>query len=126
MSLAAFCASEAGLPHSCRAWVMVERGRSFLHPPFNLYKPPNSAAMADSDSSLSTPPATDDEMAVDVAPAKAIKPLPQKKKKKQKKKNGTILSFFEKEPPSPPRKKRAPSPPHEPAPEDNFDIAVRI
>jgi hypothetical protein len=79
--------------------------------------------MSDSDSVLSTPPATDDEMPVEVAPAKATKPTASKKKSK---KNGTILSFFEKEPPSPPRKKRAPSPPHEPAPHDNFDIAVRI
>jgi hypothetical protein len=79
--------------------------------------------MSDSDSVLSTPPATDDEMPVEVAPTKATKPTTQKRKKK---KNGTILSFFDKAPPSPPRKKRAPSPPHEPVPEDNFDVAVSL
>ena len=76
--------------------------------------------MSDSGSDLSTPPATDDEMPIEAPPPKATKAQPPKKSKK----NGTILSFFDKEPPSPPRKKRAPSPPHEPAPEDNPDIAV--
>ena len=63
-------------------------------------------------------------MPVEAPPAKATK-VPQKKKKK----NGLIVNYFAKEdrPPTPsPRKKRAPSPPHEPVPEDNFDIAVRI
>lgn len=63
-------------------------------------------------------------MPVPTPPAKAKKASPQKKKKK----NGTILSFFDKKqrsPSPPPRKKRAPSPPHEPVPEDNPDIAVR-
>lgn len=80
--------------------------------------------MSASDSDLSTPPATDDEMPVEAPPAKATK-APQKKKKK----NGLIVNYFAKEerpPTPPPRKKRAPSPPHEPVPEDNFDIAVRI
>lgn len=75
--------------------------------------------MADSDSSLSSPPATDDELAQVVAPVKRTKKTPQPKKKK---KNGTILSFFKS--PSPVRKKRPASPPHEMAPEDNPDIAV--
>ena len=73
----------------------------------------------DSDSSLSSPPSTDDEMAKVVAPVKAPAATPQKKKKK----NGTILSFFKS--PSPVRKKRPASPPHEPVSEDNPDIAVR-
>ncbi|PSN70899.1 hypothetical protein BS50DRAFT_584474 [Corynespora cassiicola Philippines] len=81
--------------------------------------------MADSDSSLSSPPSTDDEMPVQPAPAKAPKATPQKKKKKApKKKNGTILSFFD--PPSPARKKRPASPPHEYVPEDNPDIAFIV
>lgn len=77
--------------------------------------------MADSDSSLSSPPSTDDEMTEVVAPVQATKATPQKKKKN--KKNGTILSFFKS--PSPVRKKRPASPPHEMVPEDNPDIAVR-
>ncbi|KAF1957566.1 hypothetical protein CC80DRAFT_411196 [Byssothecium circinans] len=76
--------------------------------------------MSDSESSLSTPPASDDEMPVEMPPAKATKPAPQKKKKP--KQNGSILTFLEKKAPSPPRKKRDPSPPHEPTLEDNFDI----
>ncbi|KAF2637804.1 hypothetical protein P280DRAFT_471968 [Massarina eburnea CBS 473.64] len=75
--------------------------------------------MSDSESDLSTPPATDDEMPVEMPPAKATKPIPQKKKKT---KNGNILSFLEKKAASPPRKKRDPSPPHDMAPEDNFVI----
>lgn len=77
--------------------------------------------MADSDSSLSSAPPTDDEMELEVPEAAAAKPAPQKKKK-----NGTILTFFNKRSPSPPPRKRALSPPHEPVPEDNPDIAVRI
>ncbi|KAK7184249.1 hypothetical protein DPSP01_002729 [Paraphaeosphaeria sporulosa] len=79
-----------------------------------------------SDSDLSTPPATDDEMPVPDLPAKATKASPQKKKKS---KNTTILSFFDKKQrsPTPPlRKKRAPSPPHEAVPEDNPDIAFIV
>ncbi|CAI6333468.1 unnamed protein product [Periconia digitata] len=83
--------------------------------------PPQHTTMSDSDSALSSPPATDDEMPVAMPPAKAKKPMPQSQSKKSKK-NGTILSFLEKRAPSPPRKKRDPSPPHEPAFEDNFDI----
>lgn len=79
--------------------------------------------MADSDSSLSSPPATDDEMPVDTAPAMSEKPSPQKKKKK---KNGTILTFFKQRSPSPPPKKRPASPPHQPVPEDNPDIAFIV
>jgi hypothetical protein len=79
--------------------------------------------MADSDSSLSSAPPTDDEIDVEMPEATAKKPLPQKKKKK---KNTTILSFFKHRSPSPPPRKRAPSPPHEAVPEDNPDIAVRI
>jgi len=60
-------------------------------------------------------------MELEVPEAAAAKPAPQKKKK-----NGTILTFFNKRSPSPPPRKRAPSPPHEPVPEDNPDIAVRI
>jgi hypothetical protein len=78
--------------------------------------------MADSDSSLSSAPPTDDEMEFEVTEATAAKPVPQKKKKK----NGTILTFFKHRSPSPPPRKRAPSPPHEPVPEDNPDIAVRV
>ncbi|KAF2854111.1 hypothetical protein T440DRAFT_552013 [Plenodomus tracheiphilus IPT5] len=78
--------------------------------------------MADSDSSLSSPPATDDEMPVDTAPAMLGKPLPQKKKKK----NGTILTFFKHRSPSPPPRKRPASPPHEYVPEDNPDIAFIV
>jgi hypothetical protein len=77
--------------------------------------------MADSDSSLSSAPPTDDEMEVEVSEASAAKPAPQKRKK-----NGTILTFFKHRSPSPPPKKRAPSPPHEAVPEDNPDIAVRV
>ncbi|KAB2100446.1 hypothetical protein AG0111_0g11554 [Alternaria gaisen] len=76
--------------------------------------------MADSDSSLSSAPPTDDEMELEV-PEAAAKPAPQKKKK-----NGTILTFFNKRSPSPPPRKRAPSPPHEPVPEDNPDIAFIV
>jgi hypothetical protein len=76
--------------------------------------------MSDSDSSrLSSPPATDDEMA---PPVEVIAPVKAKLKSKKRKQNGTILSFFE--PPSPARKKRPASPPHEMVPEDNPDIAV--
>ncbi|CAN9199138.1 hypothetical protein CC77DRAFT_1031728 [Alternaria alternata] len=77
--------------------------------------------MADSDSSLSSAPPTDDEMELEVPEAAAAKPAPQKKKK-----NGTILTFFNKRSPSPPPRKRAPSPPHEPVPEDNPDIAFIV
>ncbi|KAF2750411.1 hypothetical protein M011DRAFT_396727 [Sporormia fimetaria CBS 119925] len=70
----------------------------------------------DSDSSLSSPPATEDEMEL----LEAVKPTPQKKPKK----NGNILSFFKS--PSPVRKKRPASPPHEPVPEDNPDIAFIV
>ncbi|KAF2446510.1 hypothetical protein P171DRAFT_410808 [Karstenula rhodostoma CBS 690.94] len=80
-----------------------------------------------SDSDLSTPPATDDEMPVSSPPAKATKASPQKQMKK--KKNGTILSFFDKKqrsPTPPPRKKRAPSPPHESVPEDSPDISFIV
>lgn len=87
--------------------------------------PPTTANMSDTDSALSSPPATDDEMPVEMPVAKPAKPQPQSKAKKAKK-NGTILSFLEKRAPSPPRKKREPSPPHEPAFEDNFDIAVSL
>ncbi|RAR06730.1 hypothetical protein DDE82_003268 [Stemphylium lycopersici] len=79
--------------------------------------------MADSDSSLSSAPPTDDEMDVQVPEATATKPSPQKKKKK---KNGTILTFFKQRSPSPPPRKRAASPPHEPVPEDNPDIAFIV
>jgi len=75
--------------------------------------------MVDSDSSLSSAPSTDDEMAEVVAPVKATKPTPQKKKGK-----GSILAYLKTQPPSPPRKKRPASPPHEMVPEDNPDIAV--
>ncbi|ORY17670.1 hypothetical protein BCR34DRAFT_583523 [Clohesyomyces aquaticus] len=74
--------------------------------------------MADSDSSLSSPPSTDDEMPEVVAPVKPTKATPKRKSKK----NGTILSFFDKQSPSPVRKKRPASPPHEMVPEDNPDI----
>ncbi|KAG9196187.1 hypothetical protein G6011_01308 [Alternaria panax] len=77
--------------------------------------------MADSDSSLSSAPPTDDEMELEVPEVAAPKPAPQKKKK-----NGTILTFFNKRSPSPPQRKRAPSPPHEPVPEDNPDIAFIV
>ncbi|KAJ4366814.1 hypothetical protein N0V83_007339 [Neocucurbitaria cava] len=79
--------------------------------------------MTDSDSSLSSPPSTDDEVPVEIAPAKSSKPPPQKKKKKS---NGTILTFFKKRSPSPPPRKRPASPPHEFVPEDNPQIAVRF
>ncbi|KAI4639005.1 hypothetical protein J4E93_009494 [Alternaria ventricosa] len=78
--------------------------------------------MADSDSSLSSAPPTDDEMEVEVSEASAAKAVPQKKKKK----NGTILTFFKHRSPSPPPRKRAPSPPHEAVPEDNPDIAFIV
>ncbi|KAF2128676.1 hypothetical protein P153DRAFT_397724 [Dothidotthia symphoricarpi CBS 119687] len=81
--------------------------------------------MVDSDSSLSSAPSTDDEMAVDVAPAKASKPVPQKKTKK-KKSNGTILTFFKKKSPSPPPRTRPASPPHEYVPADNPDVAFIV
>ncbi|PVI07629.1 hypothetical protein DM02DRAFT_497216, partial [Periconia macrospinosa] len=81
--------------------------------------------MSDTDSALSSPPATDDEMPIEMPVAKPAKPTPQSKAKKSKK-NGTILSFLEKRAPSPPRKKREPSPPHEPAFEDNFDISFIV
>ncbi|KAL1793455.1 hypothetical protein ACET3X_008437 [Alternaria dauci] len=77
--------------------------------------------MAESDSSLSSAPPTDDEMDLEVPEAAVAKPAPQKKKK-----NGTILTFFNKRSPSPPPRKRAPSPPHEPVPEDNPDIAFIV
>lgn len=76
--------------------------------------------MSASDSDLSTPPATDDEMPVDLPSKSATKGS-------QKKKNGLIVNYFAKKdrsPSPPPRKKRAPSPPHEPVPEDNPDIPV--
>ncbi|EUC28339.1 hypothetical protein COCCADRAFT_30385 [Bipolaris zeicola 26-R-13] len=78
--------------------------------------------MADSDSSLSSAPPTDDEMDVQITQATAAKPAPQKKRKK----NGTILTFFKHRSPSPPPRKREPSPPHEPVPEDNPDIAFIV
>ncbi|KAF1831208.1 hypothetical protein BDW02DRAFT_572258 [Decorospora gaudefroyi] len=78
--------------------------------------------MADSDSSLSSAPPSDEEMPVDIPEATALKAAPQKKKKK----NGTILTFFNKRSPSPPPRKRDPSPPHEPVPEDNPDIAFIV
>lgn len=79
--------------------------------------------MADSDSSLSSAPPTDDEMDLGIPQATAPEPAAQKKRKK---KNGTILTFFKHRSPSPPPRKRDPSPPHEPVPEDNPDIAVCI
>ncbi|KAF5854511.1 hypothetical protein GGP41_007353 [Bipolaris sorokiniana] len=78
--------------------------------------------MADSDSSLSSAPPTDDEMDVQITQATTAKPAPQKKRKK----NGTILTFFKHRSPSPPPRKREPSPPHEPVPEDNPDIAFIV
>jgi hypothetical protein len=80
--------------------------------------------MVDSDSSLSSPPCTDDEMAVDTATMNGSKATPQTKKRK---KQGNILTFFKQKDrsPSPPRKKREPSPEHIYVPEDNPDIAVR-
>ncbi|USP78642.1 hypothetical protein yc1106_05916 [Curvularia clavata] len=78
--------------------------------------------MADSDSSLSSAPPTDDEMDVQILEAATAKPPAQKKRKK----NGTILTFFKHRSPSPPPKKREPSPPHEPVPEDNPDIAFIV
>ncbi|KAH7359725.1 hypothetical protein BKA66DRAFT_426936 [Pyrenochaeta sp. MPI-SDFR-AT-0127] len=79
--------------------------------------------MVDSDSSLSSPPSTDDEMAIEVAPANGSNPALQKKKKK---KNGTILTFFKHRSPSPPPRKRPASPPHVFVPEDNPDIAFIV
>ncbi|KAH8727712.1 hypothetical protein GQ44DRAFT_824554 [Phaeosphaeriaceae sp. PMI808] len=78
--------------------------------------------MADTDSSLSSAPSTDDEMAVDAAPANASKAMPQKKKQ------GKILTFFKQKErsPSPVRKKREPSPEHIYVPEDNPDIAFIV
>jgi hypothetical protein len=77
--------------------------------------------MVDTDSSLSSPPSTDDEMPVDATSVNGSKVNPQKKKQ------GNILSFFKHtdRSPSPPRKKREPSPEHVYVPEDNPDIAVR-
>lgn len=77
--------------------------------------------MADSDSSLSSPPSTDDEMPVDTTPVPGPKSGPAKKKQ------GNILTFFKQKErsPTPPRKKRDPSPEHIYVPEDNPDIAVR-
>jgi hypothetical protein len=77
--------------------------------------------MVDSDSSLSSPPSTDDEMPVDATSTNGSKATPQRKKQ------GNILSFFkqkERSPSPPPRKKREPSPEHIYVPEDNPDIAV--
>jgi hypothetical protein len=78
--------------------------------------------MVDSDSGLSSPPSTDDEMPVDAAPMKGSKATPQRKKQ------GNILTFFKQKDrsPTPPRKKREASPEHIFVPEDNPDIAVRI
>lgn len=78
--------------------------------------------MVDSDSSLSSAPSTDDEMPVDVPPAKLAKATPQKKKQQ-----GNILSFFKHKDQSlsPPRKKRDPSPEHVYTEADNPDIPVR-
>jgi hypothetical protein len=78
--------------------------------------------MADSDSSLSSAPSTDDEMSVDVASTKGSRATPQTKKQ------GNILTFFKQKDrsPTPPRKKREPSPEHVYIPGDNPDIAVRI
>jgi hypothetical protein len=80
--------------------------------------------MVDSDSSLSSPPCTDDEIPVDAAATNGSKATPQTKKRK---KQGNILTFFKQKDrsPSPPRKKREPSPDHVYVPEDNPDIAVR-
>jgi hypothetical protein len=77
--------------------------------------------MVDSDSSLSSPPSTDDEMPVDAALENGSKGTLQKKKQ------GNILTFFKQKDrsPTPPRKKREPSPEHVYVPEDNPDIAVR-
>jgi hypothetical protein len=77
--------------------------------------------MVDSDSSLSSPPSTDDEMPVDAASTNGSGAKPQKKKQ------GNILSFFKQKERSPsplPRKKREASPEHVYLPEDNPDIAV--
>ncbi|KAF1915668.1 hypothetical protein BDU57DRAFT_279681 [Ampelomyces quisqualis] len=78
--------------------------------------------MVDTDSSLSSPPSTDDEMPVDATSANGSKATPQKKKQ------GNILSFFKQKDrsPSPPRKKREPSPEHVYVPEDNPDIAFIV
>ncbi|KAH4800489.1 hypothetical protein HBH69_197970 [Parastagonospora nodorum] len=77
--------------------------------------------MVDSDSSLSSPPSTDDEMPVE-ASKNGTKATPQKKKQ------GNILTFFKQKDrsPSPPRKKREPSPEHVYVPEDNPDIAFIV
>ncbi|OAL51388.1 hypothetical protein IQ07DRAFT_679646 [Pyrenochaeta sp. DS3sAY3a] len=77
--------------------------------------------MGDSDSSLSSPPSTDDEMPVVVAPAKPAERAPKKSKK-----NSNILTFFKHRSPSPPPRKRPASPPHEPVPEDNPQIAFIV
>jgi hypothetical protein len=77
--------------------------------------------MADSDSSLSSAPPTDDEMPVDATTVNGSEA------KSRKKKQGNILSFFkqkERSPSPPPRKKREPSPEHVYVPEDNPHIAV--
>ena len=78
--------------------------------------------MVDSESSLSSPPATDDEMTVEPAP------MDGSKKKAHKRKQGNILTFFNKKArsPTPPRMQRDPSPEHVYAPEDNQDIPVRV
>ncbi|KAH7378451.1 hypothetical protein DE146DRAFT_682603 [Phaeosphaeria sp. MPI-PUGE-AT-0046c] len=78
--------------------------------------------MVDSDSSLSSPPSTDDEMPVDTTSANGPNATPQKKKQ------GNILTFFKQKDksPTPPRKKREPSPEHVYVPEDNPDIAFII
>jgi hypothetical protein len=78
--------------------------------------------MVDSDSSLSSPPATDDEMPVEPAPTNGSK------KRAHKKKQGNILTFFNKKErsPTPPRMLREPSPEHVYVPEDNQDIPVRV
>jgi hypothetical protein len=69
--------------------------------------------MADSESSLSSPPSTDDEMAIQIA-----KPEPKGINRYFKPKTETKKS------PEPP--KRAPSPPHEYVLADNDSIAVLV
>ncbi|KAF1936016.1 hypothetical protein EJ02DRAFT_448282 [Clathrospora elynae] len=78
--------------------------------------------MADSDSSLSSAPPTDDELSVAIPEATAAKTSARKKKKK----NGTILTFFKHRSPSPPPMKRPASPPHEYVQEDNPKIAFIV
>ncbi|KAL6704629.1 hypothetical protein ACN47E_008026 [Coniothyrium glycines] len=82
--------------------------------------------MIDSDSSLSSPPSTDDEMPPAPAPAKTAAVSLPKKKKKKKKSNGTILTFFKHRSASPPARSRPVSPPREAQPEDNPDIAFIV